>query len=212
MPFDPSLNPYVAKCSEYPGWLFEEKEANVNRGKWRTVLDREKIVVEIGPGNGIFFQQYLRANPEVGSVAIEKKFKRSIKTVEKIKRSNLKHGRVIRGRGELLRDYFDSNEIDEYIINFPTPWVKPRHKKHILFSGDFVLSMIDTLKPDGKISLKSDHYEYMTIAAEQLVRNKLLIKFGEKLFEDMDKTSYETKVTKLGHSIYTITAFHHLLS
>src|SRR3990167_2935010 len=212
MPFDPSINAFIEKSRQYPGWIFEEEDASRYRGRWKELIGRDRLTVEIGPGNGWFFFEYLQRNPDEGGIAIEKKFKRAVKTAEKLRRAKYRQSRVIRGRGECLSAYFGTGEVDRYIIHFPTPWVKPHHKKRILFSESFVDALSKTLSPKGEIFLKSDHNELMAIAAEQLVRRSFLLEINEPKFElslgwgknKIPMTGYEKKLSELGKSFFSL--------
>lgn len=203
MVFDPSHNPYIEKCKEYKDWLIDETETNKYRGFWRKVLKREKLTVEIGPGNGWFLIDYLRKNPEEGYIAIEKQYKRSVKCAEKLRVNSLINAKVIRGKGELLKEYFNDGEINKIVINFPTPWVKERHKKRILFSNVFVGELSKVLKDGGEFFLKSDHREYIGIVVEKLVALNFSIKNRDNYeFE----TTYERKWRDEGREIFIIHA------
>ncbi|OGQ36313.1 MAG: hypothetical protein A3F16_00285 [Deltaproteobacteria bacterium RIFCSPHIGHO2_12_FULL_43_9] len=214
MVFDPSHNPYIARCKEYYGWLIDETDASKFRGGWRDVLKKERLIVEIGPGNGWFLVDYLKTHPEDGYVAIEKQYKRGVRCAEKLIRNNLINGKIIRGKGELLKDYFNDGEVAKVIINFPTPWVKERHKKHILFSDSFSEDLYKVLGNDGKLLIKSDHYQYMNVVVEKLSGQNFLIysnKEGDEASLPPFPTfpGYERRFREDGRGIFTIQATKH---
>lgn len=209
MVFDPTHNPYIEKCKAYKDWLVDEAEADKHKGLWRKVLKREKLTVEIGPGNGWFLVDYLKAHSEEGYVAIEKQYKRSVKCAEKLKAHNMINAKIIRGRGELLRDYFNACEVDKVIINFPTPWVKDRHRKHILFSEIFCEELSHILNKGGKLLLKSDHAQYISVASDILSKYKFVVetnKVGDEIPFLVNQTGYEKRWIEEGRDIFSIHA------
>lgn len=215
MAFNPLHNRYIAKCDEFGEWIINEARAKDLKGHWREFLKKEILTVEIGPGNGWFMIDYLKLHPDEAFIAIEKRYKRSVKCAEKLKRANIENGRIIRGEGELLGTYFEKKEIDRIIINFPTPWVKERHKKHILFSDAFVTQLNDILSSSGEVFLKSDHTEYMTIAAEKLKEHSFVLGLDKEKYEyvlsrnkniKLNSTGYEEQWKKEGREIFSLHA------
>lgn len=211
MIFDPSHNPYIARCKEYNDWLIDEGDAPKFRGCWRNLLNKNKLTVEIGPGNGWFLVHYINAYPEEGYIAIEKQYKRGAKCAEKLIRNNLINGRIIRGKGELLKEYFNNGEVDKVIINFPTPWVKERHKKHILFSELFSRDLYQILNQGGKLFIKSDHSQYISIVTEILRGLNFLIESEASDRGEYEAAlplfpGYERRWKEDGRNIFTIRA------
>lgn len=166
-------NPYHHKLGNYGQFVFRDKEAETLRGSWRENAFRNSnpLVVEIGPGFGYFMVNYCQNYPLTNFVGIDYRFKRSFNLVKKIARYQLKNIRYLRAKAERLGFLFGSEEVDEIFLFFPDPWPKKRHHKKRLLQPTFLDHAHLVLKPQGKLSIKTDHDGYADSMKEILSRD-----------------------------------------
>ena len=68
----------------------------------------------------------------------------------------------------IIENYFDENEINRIFLNFSDPWPKDRHAKRRLPSRQFLAKFDQILKPEGRISFKTDNRDLFDFALEEL--------------------------------------------
>ena len=149
----------------------------------------ENLWIEIGSGNGEFVTEIAKREKDSLFIACEIKFKRIFKTLKKIKRADLNNVLVAHCAGDIFTEYFiHDNTVNNFIINFPDPWFKKRHKKRRLINPHFYKIMWQKLKYSGKICIATDYREYAEIILEEAANLKLFENtcFTEKwLYKDI---------------------------
>ena len=162
-------NPYDERLKAFEGIVFRDEEAEAHQGKWGQLFGNDKpVVVEVGTGYGDFMLAYSAENPDKNFVGLDHRYKRSFHLAKKLEASLNKNFRYLRGRGERLSFIFAENEISELFYFFPDPWPKTRHHKKRLFQKPFLDDAYKTLRPGGKIWIKTDHDDYFRWMLERL--------------------------------------------
>lgn len=155
-------NPYHDKLEEFGEFVLRDHEAEENRGKWNeTIFKREApLCLEIGSGYGHFMMEFCENYPEFNYVGLDYRFKRSYALAKKLSRHPNKNFRYLRAKGERVNFMFEENELDRIFYFFPDPWPKKRHNKKRLFQLPFLEEAYKSLRPGGKIFVKTDHDGY----------------------------------------------------
>ncbi len=167
--------------------------------------NREKVWIEIGSGNGEYITSIAKRFNNIFFIAIEVKFKRIFKTLKKIKRNNLENVLVVHGDAAIFIEFFLNNHsVESFIINFPDPWFKKRHKKRRLINKDFYSLLAEKLISSGTIYIATDYKEYAQIILNEANETGLFqnTKFSKKwLFNDIF-TKYEKNFLEKGEKIF----------
>jgi len=102
--------------------------------------------------------------------------------------------------------------VSAYHIYFPDPWPKERHHKRRLFNPRFVEKTAQTLIPQGRLFLKTDHTDYFAEAHANIVAGGFFQvreqRISEESISDFDEapdtaTHYEVKFRQESRKIYT---------
>jgi tRNA (guanine-N7-)-methyltransferase len=163
--------------------------------------------VEIGSGNGEYITAIAQQLENVFFIAIEIKFKRIFKTLKKIKKNNINNILIIHGDASVFVEYFlKNNSIESFIINFPDPWFKKRHKKRRVVNKDFYKVLFDKLNNNGKIYIATDYEEYANIILKDANDLSLFKKtdFTKKWLFNNIFTKYEKNFLEQGNKIFYI--------
>ncbi len=169
---------------------------------------RDNIWVEIGSGNGEYITELAKRLSEPFFIATEIKFKRIQKILKKIKSKKLENVVTIHGDAAIFTEFFlKDNSIENFIINFPDPWFKKRHKKRRLINKYFYKILFKKLKNGGNIFIATDYEEYANIILNEANSTSLFHKasFCEKwLFKNI-YTKYEKNFLQNGNQIFYLT-------
>jgi tRNA (guanine-N7-)-methyltransferase len=166
----PNPNIYVKMLPEYKGWIFLEEEALTMKGQWsRAFSDPLKALdLEIGCGNGFFFEHQVRSTPSRNLLGIEIKYKPLVQTVRRVRKDDLPNGRGLRFHARYLDQIFVEQELDNVFIYFPDPWPRQRQHKNRLLRREF-FSMLHALqKPGSFVDIKTDDLEYFNFIEEEI--------------------------------------------
>lgn len=197
MPFDEALNPYVERVRAHP--LISNAFTGVIEH-----FQGKRTIVDLGCGNGHFLQEYLLKNPETVGLGIERRFKRSFKTAEKLQ--NLR-ARVVQMD---VREFLESSPDhfwDEIWMQFPDPWPKSRHEKNRMITSSFVARLKQLLKPGGRFCFRSDcrtYWEFLQL--ENIRHSHFAVERSMKgnLFASDPSTLYQRKFETRGIEIYSL--------
>ncbi len=165
-----SLNPYREKMQEFAGWVFGEREAVTFKGNWNSQFGNPSLPLdlEIGCGNGFFFEHQVRTNQNRNLLGIEIKYKPLVQSVRRVAKLGLHNGRGLRLHAEKIGGVFRENELNNIFIFFPDPWPKRRQKKHRLLKREFWNLLASLQKRDSDIWFKTDSQDYFDFVCEEL--------------------------------------------
>lgn len=121
-------------------------------------MDEQKpLYVDLGCGQGQFIIQSAKKYPERNYLGIEVRKSMAEKVHEEIQKEGLPNVHCIRGNASIsLRSLFKDKEVKEFYINFPDPWIKPKHTKRRIIRDYVVIDLHEVLADEGVIYLLSD--------------------------------------------------------
>jgi tRNA (guanine-N7-)-methyltransferase len=161
----------VMADQDYAQWVYTEPRAAKQKGEWRHafgIAEEDPIDLEVGIGNGFFFEHLCRSNPEKHFLGVELKFKPLIQTIKRVLRAGNKNGRVIRYDATDLDEIFAPNELNNVFIFFPDPWPKKRHHKNRLLTFAFFMTLFHLQRPGSTLEIKTDSEEYFQWILERV--------------------------------------------
>lgn len=174
------------------------------KGNWKSVLDTNKLRLEIGAGKGDYWHGLAEVYPEDGIVAIEKDYTASSIALKKLDKYDKK--RFILGDAKNLEEIFGTKELDVIHLNFSDPWPKLRHTKRRLTYDTKLKTYHNLLNDNGEIWMKTDNrelfeYSLVNVAKFDFELKEVYLDFRKE--EDIDPiTEYEQKFMDRGQVIY----------
>ena len=103
------------------------------------------------------------ARPDACFVGIERAWGSMRRLFRRLNAQDLNHVRAIEGDAAfLLQHVFAPQSLSEIWINFSDPWPKERHHNRRLIQDTFVKILAERLKPDGGVTIVTDHADYAT--------------------------------------------------
>ncbi len=116
--------------------------------------------VEIGCGNGHFLTAYAAGRPETRLIGIDIKEKRCRKAREKAEKRGLGNVSIVHGAAEAFLAELPPASVDAFLIYFPDPWPKSRHRKRRFFTMERLAQMHAGLRPGGRLYFGTDFFDY----------------------------------------------------
>ncbi len=121
---------------------------------------KERLVIEIGFGNGDATIEIAKAFPETGFLGVEVHPPGIGHLLAAIKREGLTNLRVLRHDAVEVVASLADDSVDAFHVFFPDPWPKKRHHKRRLLQGSFLKALGRVLKPGGVFYFATDWEEY----------------------------------------------------
>ncbi len=161
-PIPRSRHPYFERLLEFRAHAWDQSSGDIPIGRWAEFFPKstKKIVYEIGCSNAQFLCEIAKANPHVGFVGLDWKFKVLYRGAQRIAAEQLKNVGLIRGLVQNSNHFFSENEVDEIWIFFPDPWAKVAQLKNRIMNETQLVQLAKLLKPGGRIYFKTDHPGY----------------------------------------------------
>ena len=154
----------VIAASEY---VIQEPEKR--KGCWKEVFGTPgEIHIEVGMGKGRVLHEMAVRNPHINYVGIEMYSSVLLRALQKMELDPLPNLKFLCIDARILPDVFDKGEVDHIYLNFSDPWPKDRHAKRRLPSRQFLARFDQILKPEGRISFKTDNRDLFDFALEEL--------------------------------------------
>ncbi|MFR2884943.1 MAG: methyltransferase domain-containing protein [Merdibacter sp.] len=99
------------------------KDPAAMKGRWREIVQGERVHLEIGCGKGDYWNLMAQKQPQDGWIAVEKNVSVAGIAVRKFDTMNndLNRMRFIWGNAEKLDEWFAEDEIDIIHLNFSDP-------------------------------------------------------------------------------------------
>lgn len=185
------------------------KDPAAMKGRWREIVQGERVHLEIGCGKGDYWNLMAQKQPQDGWIAVEKNVSVAGIAVRKFDTMNndLNRMRFICGDAEKLDEWFAEDEIDIIHLNFSDPWPKKRAHKKRLSSQSFIARYENILKKDGCIQMKTDNsslFEYSVLQFQEggWKLSEFSVDYRREEHEEDVITEYEQRFLTLGQPIY----------
>jgi tRNA (guanine-N7-)-methyltransferase len=176
---------------------------------WSTLFgNNHPVELEVGFGKGLFLLNAAASRPDRNFFGIEIVRKYQLYAATRIAVRNLPNVKTCCADAKrVLREYVPAGSVDTVHIFFPDPWWKHRHKKRLLFTPDFVESVLRVLAPAGRLHFVSDVADYFEMVTRTLASvtgfERLPPPDANEPRHDMDYlTNFERKFRKEGRPIY----------
>lgn len=139
------------------------------KGRWKELFENPgELHIEVGMGKGRFLHEMAALHPEINYVGIEMYSSVLLRALQKMEADPLPNLKFICTDARILTDIFDKGEVDHIYLNFSDPWPKDRHAKRRLPSRQFLARFDQILKPEGRLSFKTDNRGLFDFAVEEL--------------------------------------------
>lgn len=139
------------------------------KGRWREAFASEgELHIEVGMGKGRFIHEMAKRNPHIHYIGIEMYSSVLLRALQKMEAEPLPNLKFLCVDARSLEEIFEKGEVDHIYLNFSDPWPKDRHAKRRLPSRQFLARFDQILKPDGRLSFKTDNRELFDFAVEEL--------------------------------------------
>ena len=165
--------------------------------------DYEKIILEIGFGNGENTSFLASKNPNALIVASEVYLSGIGSLLNNIAKNSLKNIKIFDQDVRELLLKLPNKIFDEIYIICPDPWPKARHHKRRLIKHDFLKILAKVLKKNGTAYISTDWENYAESIEEELEKTKNQFSFTQISNEGMPITRFQQRAIKEGRSIYT---------
>jgi tRNA (guanine-N7-)-methyltransferase len=189
--------------------LFSNSQLCFEADEWTKSADTD--VLEVGAGTGLFSAALAGSNGSRTFVAFDVKADRLQTGAKKAEGANLTNIRFLRGRGDLLSEFFENGSIENIWVTFPDPFPKERSSKHRLTHPQFLDIYKHLLKSGGKLFFKTDAHNLFQWSLEQFVEQEWTITelsfdlHNSRLSDTYKtKTTYEARFTTEGLPIYFV--------
>jgi len=117
----------------------------------------EKIVLEIGFGNGENLLNSAKKNPETFFLGADPFLNTNAKCIREILNNKLMNVKIWPDDIRQIINLFPSNSISEVKLLFPDPCPKLKHKNRRIVQNEYIDILHHILIPKGKVTLGTDH-------------------------------------------------------
>ncbi len=159
-------------------------------GKWRDLLKREELHIEIGTGKGDYWIGMSEKYPSIGWVGIEKQESVAALAVRK-SGDFCENRRFLHADANALETYFGKEEVDVIHLNFSDPWPKNRNSKRRLSHAGFIEKYKMILKREGSIQMKTDNAALFEFSVLEFLKQGFLL---EEFSVDFRRVTHEEDV------------------
>lgn len=185
------------------------KEPSTYAGKWKQLLNKDVLHVEIGTGKGDYWILMSQKQPENGWIGIEKNNNVAALAVRKYTKleAPMENVAFINDDAENIQNWFEKGEVDVIHLNFSDPWPKKRAHKKRLSNEKFIRQYADILNEDGEIQMKTDNsslFEYSVIEFQKCgwFLHDFSVDFRRSEHDEDAISEYERKFMEKGQPIY----------
>ena len=163
----------------------------------------EKIILEIGFGNGENASFLASENPDALIVASEVYLSGIGSLLNIIAKNSLTNIKIFDEDVRELLFKLPNKIFNEIYIICPDPWPKARHHKRRLIKNDFLKILANVLKKDGTVYISTDGENYAESIEEELEKTKDQFSFSQISNQGMPITRVQQRAIKEARSIYT---------
>lgn len=179
------------------------------KGRWKEAFEGEgELHIEVGMGKGRFLHEMAGLHPQINYIGIEMYSSVLLRALQKMEAEPLPNLKFLCVDARILPEIFAPGEVDHIYLNFSDPWPKDRHAKRRLPSRQFLERFDRILKPEGRLSFKTDNRDLFDFAVEELEpagwKAEAItydLHNDPKLSEGNVMTEYEEKFSSKGNPI-----------
>lgn len=208
---DPKQFIITRKRKKYKFALFHNSPICFEAEEWQKSTNTD--VLEMGAGTGLFGVALAQAWPSRRFVAFDIKADRLQHGARVAGDHGLTNLQFLRGRADLVTDYFAPHSLENIWVTFPDPFPKERSAKHRLMHPSFLKKYDKLLKKQGALYFKTDAKILFDWSLEQLVAEgwriqELSFDLHQSNLSDEYKimTTYEKRYTAEGIAINFVKA------
>ena len=151
--------------------LKEGKRYFIQKKDLNNILNSKKyIILEIGFGDGDNLINSAKTNPDTFYIGSDPFLNTTAKCLEKIIKYKIKNVVIWPDDVRKIIYLFPNNSISKIKILFPDPWPKKKHKSRRLIQDDFLEIIYSIIKPNGTITIATDHDELKCWTLEKFQR------------------------------------------
>ncbi len=195
---------------------FYRENAMANKGKWREIFSASSnpLHIEIGMGKGQFIRDMAEHYPQINYLGIEKYESVLMKAIQRKNKSKTEYKNLyfVGVDASLLRECFETGEVDRIYLNFSDPWPKKRHAQRRLTSEVFLKIYDEILKEGGVIEFKTDNMDLFQYSMETITNHGWRLLYHSFDFHSQPEsrdnvmTEYEAKFSARGQKICKLIA------
>ena len=189
------------------------QEPELHKGSWNQVFGNDNpIQIEVGMGKGRFIMELAKQNPDINYIGIERYSSVLLRGLQKRAQLELNNIYFMCIDAKNMADYFAPGEVNKIYLNFSDPWPKDRHAKRRLTSVQFWNRYNEFLKPDGRVTFKTDNRPLFDFSLEQvaqagwILENHTFDLHHSEYVQGNIMTEYEQKFSSLGNPIHKLIA------
>jgi tRNA (guanine-N7-)-methyltransferase len=176
---------------------------------WEKIFgNKNPVEIEIGPGKGKFILNEAGKNPQKNYLVIEWDG-RYLKVIsEKLPMAMLENVRLLDADArEVFKDWLSEASIAALHVYYPDPWWKRKHKKHKLFTKEFLSNVERVLQKNGILNFITDVDEIYQELLELIQINTSLKIMNKNIFRNGEnpppgRTNFEIKKWQNGSDIF----------
>ena len=183
------------------------------KGKWKQILNCERLHLEIGMGKGSYLIQMTSMYPDEGWIGMEKdRSAAAVAARAKLEGDgNTSNNRMIAGDARNILDWFEDGEVDVIHLNFSDPWPKKKYQKRRLSSSEFLKIYRTILSEHGQILMKTDNQDLFEDSVLYFQENGFIltdfsVNYRRNEHPEDAITEYESKFMAEGMPIYRLCA------
>ncbi len=183
------------------------------KGKWKQILNCERLHLEIGMGKGSYLIQMASMYPDEGWIGMEKdRSAAAVAARAKLEGDgNTSNNRMIAGDARNILDWFEDGEVDVIHLNFSDPWPKKKYQKRRLSSSEFLKIYRTILSEHGQILMKTDNQDLFEDSVLYFQENGFIltdfsVNYRRNEHPEDAITEYESKFMAEGMPIYRLCA------
>jgi len=169
-----------------------------------------KLIVEIGFGDGESLFQQAKKQPDINFVGIEVHGPGVGHLIHLANGENIHNIRVIRSDAvDVLKHQIADHSLQQLQLFFPDPWHKKRHQKRRIISPDFIRLVAKKLKPGGFFHMATDWQHYARqMLSEMDMATDFINTAGAGNYSKSQgsrcESKFERRGRKLGHGVWDL--------
>ncbi len=153
-------NRYISLATQFPDLLHTVPELEEN---FPNTFQNPQlpVIMEIGCYMGTTVVDMATQNPHFNILGVDIRYKRVVKSCQKIRRANLPNAIIAIADARKLIASLPDNSLYGICALFPDPWRSPKEHKHRFLNDDFFKQAFSKLTKNGFIWVKTDSHPYL---------------------------------------------------